>query len=188
MEKVMARNKHLSSASSLEPYLARIGRRLRLREGWRGAQRSFWLAGLGALLAQLAGRLWPLPDVSLWSFVPACAWLLIVVSYTGLHRRSPLRVAQQADLELGLKERLSTSVALVQWGHTDLLELQRVDALATARQIDARRAFPLGWMPRQLLLAAGLIVAALISARLPNPMDVQRAERAAVAQAAHTQA
>ena len=46
----------------LTPLLVRLGRRLRLRDGWLLAQRSLWVACAAALLVQLAGRLWEIGD------------------------------------------------------------------------------------------------------------------------------
>jgi hypothetical protein len=184
--------------------LDRLGRRLRLRDGWLFAQRSLWLAGLAAMLIQLAGRLWPVERLWLWSVLPLALWLLAVFGFSSLRRMSPLRVARRCDAELLLKERLATAVELEEWKngrmagslrpsilpsfHPSLVALQQQDALAMARTIDPRRAFPLYWLRRPLLLAALLAAVAVALAALPNGMNAILAERAAVAEAAQEQA
>ena len=69
-----------------------------------------------------------------------------------------------------------------------LVALQQQDALAAAGSIDPRRAFPLRWLRRSLLLAGVLIAAVIVLTVLPNPMDATLAQRAAVARAAEEQA
>jgi hypothetical protein len=197
------------SGDNLGAYLARLGRRLRWRDGSLLAQRWLWTAGLGALLAQLAGRVWPIENLWLWTLAPPIAWLAALWAITFLRPSPPKQVARRADLELRLKERLSTALALETWAaastpaaedseeHTwkaasafeaDLVQRQRRDALTTARGIEPRRAFPLRWLRRPTLLAGILLAGTLALALLPNPMDAILGERAAVAQAAEEQA
>jgi hypothetical protein len=103
-----------------------------------------------------------------------------------------MRVARRVDLELGLKERLSTATALhssiLPSFQQDLVAKQGQDALVVAQSIEPRRAFPLRWQWRPLALAGVLLVAVLLLALLPNPMDAVIAERAEVAQAVQEQA
>jgi hypothetical protein len=106
-------------------------------------------------------------------------------------------------VELGLKERLSTALMLEGWKtgrlsspqpstlpsfQPSLVALQRDDALAVARAIEPRRAFPLPWRRRPLLLAGLLVAATVVLALLPNRMDDLLAKRAQVARAAEEQA
>lgn len=197
---------------SLPSLLIRFGRRLRLRDGWLLAQRSLWTACLAAVLIQLAGRIWPVDRLWLWTLAPLVAWLLAVLGLSLLRPLPPLRVARRLDAELGLKERLATALMLEDWNarrlegfsqspslptfqssnlpifQPSLVTLQRQDALSVAQAISPRHAFPLRWLRRPLLLAAILAAAAVALAALPNPMDAVLAERAAVAQAAEEQA
>jgi hypothetical protein len=207
-------------AGDLQPILVRLGRRLRLRDGWLLAQRSLWFASLAALLIQLVGRVRPVDRLWLWTLAPLLPWLLVVAARSLLQPLSPVRVARRVDAELGLKERLATALMLEGWkagkpegwkggalGSTDqtpklpnshpsilptfqpsLIMLQRQDALSSVRAIDPQRAFPLRWLRRPLLLTAVFLLATLVLAALPNPMDALLAERAAVAQAAEEQA
>jgi hypothetical protein len=184
--------------------IGRFGQRLRLRDGWRLAQRSLWLAGAVAVSVQLAGRIWPVERLWLWSIGPLALWLLGVLGVSFLRPMSPLQVARRCDAELGLKERLATALTLERWKgmgnegrsklgalpafQPSLVALQRQDTLAVATAIDPRRSFPLDWLRRPLLLAAVLAAAAVTLAVLPNRMDGVLAERAAVKETAKEQA
>jgi hypothetical protein len=184
-------------SGTLSPLLGRLGRRLRLRDGWLAAQRSLWLACAAALVIQIAGRLWPISHLVLWTLLPLALWLPAVAGFALLRPASPMRVARRVDLELGLKERLSTATAFLP-SYADLARLpayqpdlvakQRQDALAIARSIEPRRAFPLRGLWRPLALAGALVAAVLLLALLPNPMDALVAERAEVARVAKEQA
>jgi hypothetical protein len=191
-------------ALDLRPHLARLGRRLRLREGWLLAQRSLWIPCFWALLVQLFGRLWPIAGLWLWTLIPLLLWLLLVAGIALLRPMSPLRVARRADVELGLKERLSTAVTLQDAFQSSALPatqspnhpifqpslayLQRRDALTAAQAIAPRRAFPLPWLRRPLGVAALLVAATVTLVVLPNRMDAVLAERAQIARATEEQA
>ncbi len=191
----MARHR-IDETSALQPHLTRCGRRLRLRDGWLWAQRWLWVACLAAVLIRLAGRIWPLDWLWLWTLTPLAAWLIAVLGLTLVWPWPPLRVARRVDAELGLKERLATALALEEPGQSSnlpifqpaLVALQHHDALTVARDVHPRRAFPLRWLRRPLLLVAILAAMIVTLAVLPNPMDAVLAERAAVAQAAEEQA
>jgi hypothetical protein len=160
-------------------------------------QRSLWVACLAMAPIQLAGRIWPLEHLWLWTLSPLAAWLLVVVGVSLLRPLHPMRVARRVDAELGLKERLATALQL-EGGinqptnhptfQPDLIAQQRQDALLTAQAIDSHCAFPLLWLRRSLILAMLFVVVALVMALLPNPMDAVLAERAAVAEAVEEQA
>jgi hypothetical protein len=188
----------MARADNLRIYLARFRRRLRLRNGWLLAQRTLWLALAVAAGVQLFGRLWPLERLGLWTLIPLAGWLVAVLGASLLKPLPPLRVARRVDAELDLKERLSTAVVfnlstfqrsnLSTFQHSNLFTLQRQDALAIARAVQPRRAFPLRWLRRPLLVAAVFAVAAVALALLPNPMDAVLEERAAIARAAEQEA
>jgi hypothetical protein len=183
-------------ADELHPYLARFGRRLRLRDGWLLAQGWLWLAWLGAALIQLAGRFWPVERLWSWTLTPLIAWPLVVVGISRLRSQPAIRVARRVDAELGLKERLATALTFrggfragdLSIGQASLVTLQREDALAVAQAVDLDRAFPLRWLRGHLLLALALAAATATLAMLPNPMDVVLEEKVAVSQAAEEQA
>ena len=178
---------------TLYRHLARFGRRLRLYDGWRLAQQTLWVAGLAMALVQVAGRLWPISHLVWWTLAPLCCWLLAVPAVAILRPLSPVRVARRVDLELGLKERLSTAWLLRASKPSfsfqpALIAHQHQDALTVAQHIHPGRAFPLPWQRRSLLVAAVLLAAAVGLALLPNRMDAVLAERAAVAREAEAQA
>ncbi|MBN1660224.1 MAG: hypothetical protein JXA93_17625 [Anaerolineae bacterium] len=97
------------SIDSFQPFLKRLGHYMRLRDGWLLAQRSLWVTLLAAVLIQLTGRLWPVPNLRLWTLVPLITWLVAMPALTFLRPLSLLRIARRTDLELGLKERISTA-------------------------------------------------------------------------------
>ena len=187
---------HPTEQRELKELLARLGRRLRLRDGLLTASRTLWWAVLAAALVQLLARLTPLEKAWLWSLVPFGLWAIIVLGHALLRPMPPLQVARRCDAELSLKERLSTAVALqslvvsaaepstLPTFHPTLVTLQYQDTLSTARAIQPRQAFPLRVAGRSLLLAVVLCVAAIALAVIPNPMDAVLQERAAVRQAA----
>ena len=184
-----------SSPDELHLFLRRFRRRLRLCDGWLLAQRALWIVALTVLLVVLAARLWPVENVWLWASLPSAILLLAVVGYSAFRFQPLLRTARRVDLVLGLKERLSTAVGINPDNPTsnllispELLFRQHADALAVARAIQPRSAFPLRWLRRPLLVAAVVFTLTAVLTVLPNPMDAVRAERKAVAQAAKVQA
>ncbi len=175
----------------LHSHLVRFGRHLRWHDGWLLAQRWLWLACTAGALIQLAGRLWPVERLWLWTLAPLAAWPLIVIVLSLLQPLTPTRIARRVDAEIALKERLATALVLEEGDagfHPSLVALQRQDTLKAARSIDPRRALPLCWLKRRLWLAAALLAVAVALAVLPNPMDAVLAEQAAVARAAEEQA
>lgn len=181
--------------TDLDTFLHRCRRRFNLRIGWQLWQRTLWIAALISLLIQLAGRLWPAPYLGLWTIAPFPLWLLII-SLGWLFRLPSLRqVALRLDLELGLKERLSTALELqnpaahrVNATLPFLITAQRTDALQVAETIEPGRDLPLLWVRKPLGLAGLLLVGVLALANLPNPMDRVLAERQAIRAAAHQEA
>ena len=102
-------------ASELQPYLARFGRRLRLRDGWLLGLRTLWVACLVGLLIQIAGRVQPLENFWLWTMVPLVVWALMVLGISLFNPLPLMRVARRVDAELGLKERLATALMFGDW-------------------------------------------------------------------------
>ena len=186
-----------SSLPALVPTLRHLRRRLRFRDGLGMAQNALWPAAFASVLIQLLGRTWPLPTwrCGRWPRWPSGFSPSLVRAL--LHPLSLAQVARRCDIELGLKERLGTAMALsasqppsalLAGFRPSLLALQHQDALIAAQAIDPRRDLPLDWRRRPLFLAAVLFLAASTLAWLPNPMAALVAERAAVAQAAEEQA
>jgi septal ring factor EnvC (AmiA/AmiB activator) len=181
-------------SDDLHRFLARFRRRLRLQDGWRLAQRTLWVPALAALLIQLLGRLWPIERLNGWNLVVLPVWLLTCLGWSAFHPLPLLRAARRVDLALHLQERLSTALALEKHPassdpvYYQLLQTQRQDAVKTASAIVPARALPLAWQPRHLAIAAVLTIGALVSAWLPNAMDITLAQRQAVRQEAARQA
>ena len=181
------------NAQDLIIRLSAFRRRLRLRAGWLLIQRLSWISALGMVAILLAGRVVPVDRLGLWAFLGLPLFSLVFcLGYTWLRPISLMHAARKVDLELGLKERLSTALELSTAGEPaspiGLVQHQQADALSMSTSIDLHKAFPLPWLRRPTLAAAGLLVAALVLVWLPNPMDAILAERAAVEQVAQEQA
>ena len=179
------------SSSQLATILIRLRRRLRLQDGWLLAQRTVWISLAGSLSVMIAGRLWPIEQLWLWTRIPILLWLCAVLVYSIFRPQKLTQIAQRVDLELDLKERLSTAFELESKSNPQFFALPdylQKDALTAAQTIHPSKAFPLYWLRRPLMVAAGILVAAIVLAYLPNPMEAVLDERAAVEQAAQKQA
>jgi len=187
------------SRLSLTTYLAAYRSRLRLRDGLIMAQRTLWMALVGMVVILIIGRYIPLKTRTLGIFTPLLVWLCANTIYSLFHSKRLSDTARLIDLELRLKERLSTAFELeLKYPNqissqpvnqpSNLPSFQYNDALATAANIEPRHAFPLRWLYRPILGSIGLLIAVLILLYLPNPMDTILAERAAVEKAAQEQA
>jgi hypothetical protein len=182
-------------ASPLIPYLISLRRRLRLRAAWLSIQRTIWIPLVVVIGIQIVGRLVPIQGLSLWAISPFIVWFCAICFYSLLYLRSFPDLAQEVDLELSLKERLSTALELnsqdTQSGKSRTSELQTLqlnDALISIKEINPQNAFPLNWLSRPLIAAACLFVIALLLIYVPNPMNVLLAEREAVEQSTLEQA
>lgn len=178
-------------ASALIGYLIRFRRRLRLIDtSWR-LQQSLPYAALAVAAIQILGRLFPIEQLDLWSILPLGLWFLIIGLYSIAAPYPLMRVARRVDLQLHLRERLSTALAFENdhlAADPDLVGKQLRDALQAARSIEPKRDIPYGWKLRPLLAAGALLAAAVGSALLPNKMDAVLAQRSAVQAEADRQA
>ena len=161
----------------------------------RSAQSLVWTgrglaAGLvAALLLALAARIWPLLPVE-WLLALTGIWaalgLLAAFLLVWLWPRTPIDQARAFDRRLGLAERVSTALEIRARSlktTDDLAREQLDDAVHAVRKVDVRAAIPLRWNWRDwapALFALALVAGAIW---LPNPMQAELAERAAVRQA-----
>ena len=103
----------------------------------------------------------------------ACAAVAVAWLFT---RPSSASLMRRADLQLDLKERLSTA-----WERRTLdgpLDAAlRQDALEHAARVKLSRAFPVGPRRSELAITAALLAAAIALLVLPNPMDQVLAQR-----------
>lgn len=179
---------------ALEYYLIRFRRRLRVLDGWHLAQRTLWVPCAIALLVQISGRFLPIERLDAWSLTPFPIWILTLLIYSLFRPMPILQVARRIDLELRLRERLSTAVVFEKMqefhnhAYAQLVQAQHVDALDYASRIVPAKDLPLHWLPRPLAAASILMLITLASALLPNPMDSVLAQRQAVRQEAARQA
>ena len=68
------------------------------------------MAALAGVLIQVTGRIFPIEKLWLWTLLPFLVWLISVIAYSLLKPRTLMQIARQVDLELSLKERLSTAL------------------------------------------------------------------------------
>jgi hypothetical protein len=180
--------------NELEDYLKRFRRRLRLRDAWELGQQMFWIPALTAFLIQLLGRLLPIRNLLIWTFLPMVLWLIIVPIFFLLRPLSIKKIARLVDLELGLKERLSTAVAFQDLDRVtnpytrNFLFRQHQDALVHAAAIDPPKAFQLRWMFRNLIASGVIMGLTLTCLILPNEMNQRMQAQDALRQVIQEQA
>ncbi|MDW8098703.1 MAG: hypothetical protein RML36_04350 [Anaerolineae bacterium] len=180
-----------TSVDQLTAFLRPIGRRLRLRDGVELTTRFAWISLVSTCATLLISRMLPWPHYAWWAWASPLAWLAGVFAWTLARPQALMDVARRADVELALKERLSTAVELAQDDShfdPDLVVRQRADALSVASRIRPSRDLPIRWPRRALAGAAIALAGALVLTALPNPMDAILAERALVAQTAREEA
>ncbi|MCC7163350.1 MAG: hypothetical protein IT331_12720 [Anaerolineae bacterium] len=172
-----------------------IARRLRLRTGAHIFVQTAWLA-LGAVaLFLLLSRIVPIENYLWIAAAIVGVWFISWLGYSALHRRTTFQVAQRADAELGLRDRLATALALSRPGATisassdpALVGRQGQDALAHLQRIEPREAFPIR-LDRRLVGAALIALVAIgVLLFLPNPMDAVIAGRREIIKTAQIQA
>ena len=171
--------------AALRSYLRRWWRRSRWQATaiWlpRALLIGLWLSIALALATRI--RPWLLQDELLrWSLLNSLACTFIVILWQWLWPRSPLQIARQFEIELGLQERLSTALEL-QAGTIQTSELlstyQLRDSLTNAASIITNQAIAirLPWREWCLFFASLLLLVTLIA--LPNPQDgLQRWQQA----------
>jgi len=176
---------------NLDQILRAFRRRLRLVDGWLIAQRALWIPAAAMLGIQMIGRLFPIGGISTgllrqpWFWALILAWGIAVMLYTLLKPLSLMQTALRVDASIGLKERLSSALALRQMDDVPQMfrQRQRADALNHARAIQPREAFPIPWLRKPVAFAGAIFALSILSIWLPNPMDAIRQERAAAKQA-----
>ena len=170
---------------SIERYLRRWGRRLRLVESVAWA---LWGAaiGLGAgLLLAIAARLWPLLTARQLTWIAAiltASGIVLTVAAAWLRPRSPDRLAHIFDRRFALAQRLTTATELAQGRlHTTpaLSDVQREDTLACAAQVDPQAELPFHVSPLASALTVVLLAGLIFTLWLPNPQEVVLQQQAA---------
>lgn len=140
-----------------------------------------------AVHAVLAGAMWVLLVVIVARVFPLEQWvrvagygipvvLALATAAWIAARPSPMNLMRNADLRLGLNERLSTA-----WErrstHGPMDASLRRDALAHAARTKLSTAYPLSVRRSELLLTGAIAVAAAALILLPNPMSAVIAQR-----------
>lgn len=121
-------------------------------------------------IAAYARFRWPARDLALMSLAVCGLSVLVHVCYVWLFPRSRSVRARYFDLEFGLKERVSTALELLEGriqARPAIESAQIDDALAQARQIDARRRIRLDFRRREWTAMLILLVAVLMMIFVP---------------------
>ena len=165
--------------------------------GWSAARSSAARYFLHAILVSagwvlvvlVAARLMPIEQtLRIAAYGVPVVFALVAIVWV-IARPAPMNLMRTADLQLALKERLSTA-----WERRDAngpmdAALQR-DAMRHASQVRLDAAFPLGFRRREVVVVFALILASIALAVLPNAMDKvlsqRRADKASQAHAAAT--
>ena len=172
---------------------ARRLRRLRLRLWLRRAIRGAVVAAAAALgavaLVQLVARSVALEAAPLIDLAIAAIALVAWLAWCGVRRPTLVDTARRADDELGLRERLATSLELAVADPPDgpageLVELQLRDARAQLATVDEPHAFRPTVARRPALAAVGAVAFVALLAVWPNPQDGVIADRRAARNAA----
>jgi hypothetical protein len=182
----------------IDTHLVRFAHRLRLVDGWSLAQRTVWAPLFTCCLIQLSGRFLPVKQLLLWSLLPLLVWVVVIVGYSMIRPVTPMRTARRVDVQLRLRERLSTAYYLqsldrgpspvTKTFQAPLVQAQREDALAVSRGIQPNVAFPFEWKLRNLMFAGFFILAAIPFSVLHNPMNDVLLEREVIKTMAQEQA
>lgn len=184
-----------SMRHTLSPYFDRFRGWLRLRDGLHTAQRMLLPTSIATLAILFVLRVFPIEQRNV-VWIPAVLWLAGCILYSILQPMPDQKIAWQIDYELGLKQRLSTSLTLIidkdkpQYSSFDPALVNKVhqDALGHAKGIQVRSDLPIRIKPRPLQLAGLFMIACLILMVLPNPMDSVLAQRKEAAQETQRQA
>ncbi len=171
--------------NDLDQILGAYRYRLRILDSWLTAQRGLWIPTTAMLLIQIVGRLIPIPGISIWSGLPILVWFAAVIIYTVFKPTSLMQTALRLDASLGLKERLSSAIALKDIaGVPQIFRLRlRADALYHVSGLRPPQAFPFIWLRRPIAIAGVIFSLSILSIWLPNPMDSRLQEQAAFKQA-----
>src|SRR5690606_12487597 len=120
---------------------------------------------------------YPIQDLPLLTAAPLLLWLVLMLAHLLARPLPLLRVARRVDAAIGSRERLATALELsARPEHAPIEALQQEDARAFADRLQPRM-LPLHIEPRPLLVGLLLVVAAAVSALLPNPQDEVLRER-----------
>jgi hypothetical protein len=162
---------------TLRRQVRRAHRRLLLQSFTGKLAWCWFVALLLATLAIAAGKFWPLADEQAWilgSLATALvAGLLAAVAWTWLRKQDSLAAAAEIDRRFGLKERVSSSLALApEQLQSEAGRALVEDAAARLDRVDVAEQFGLRFDRRALLplapAAAALVLALFVNGRGPS--------------------
>lgn len=131
--------------------------------------RSMVIGSAAALLMLIAARLFPLADSTVWAGVVGLGGFCLGMAQAWRSRPGFWEAAVAAD-STGLQERAATAWQLRNSADV-LAECQRRDALAHLAGLEYGQLLPWPKPKRELGLAAGLVILAMVLAVWPNPLE-----------------
>lgn len=168
--------------AEIQGALTPVAGRMRLAAAALAGTRGAGIGAAVALLCVVASRLWPWETALGWAAGALVAGIPVAAALAWLWPRDVWQVAGAADRG-GLKERVTTALeqaGLSPENRSPLAAAQRADALTRLWALDARAVVRV--VPDRLALrwAGGLILAAVVTLVLPNPMQATLDRRAIV--------
>ena len=162
---------------ALHQQIRRAHRRLILQSFTTKLAWCWFVALSGSLAAIGAGKLWPLADPLAWAAGSLAAGLIVgllaAIAWTWLVRQDALTAAVEIDRRFGLKERVSSAMALApDQLQSDVGQALTGDAVRRLEKIDLAEKFGLrldrrAWLPLAPALAA-VALALGIDGRTPQ--------------------
>lgn len=170
-------------------YLKKVEGRLRFQQAVRLLPYGILAGGLIGLVVAVYSRLTPsftIEQVTLIALPALAIGIISVLLYAFLRPRKLLQTARQADVALGLKERLSTAVEghlnPKGFGYNTMGSQQFSDATRTIQSIGRKisKALPLRMPKKQGLASLALVPLLVLALVLPNPFSDQVKENQAI--------
>jgi hypothetical protein len=170
-------------------YLKKVEGRLRFQQAVRLLPYGILAGGLVGLVMAIISRVTPsftIEQVALIAIPALATGILAVLLYAFFRPRKLLDTARQADVALGLKERLSTAVEghlnPDGFGYKAMASQQFSDASRTIQNIGRKfsKALPLRMPRKQGFAAFALLPLLVIALVLPNPFSDQVKENQSI--------
>ncbi|MDA8212763.1 MAG: hypothetical protein M0021_12940, partial [Clostridia bacterium] len=158
-----------TGGAQLQKALRPVLRHITWQHYWQWLLRSMVIGSAAALLMLIAARLFPVADSTVWAGVVGLGGFCLGMAQAWRSRPGFWEAAVAAD-STGLQERAATAWQLRNSADV-LAECQRRDALAHLAGLEYGQLLPWPKPTRELGLAAGLVILALVLAVWPNSLE-----------------
>lgn len=182
--------------AALNSLIRRWDRRARLAQSLQGLPFSMMPGFAAGIILAIISRVRPLMlphEILTLSVLLALAGAVLFLLAVWLRRRSSLHLAQRFDVLLGLGERVSTALELLDGRirtTEELIALQLADARDHAREAQVAARLPLTTSRRAWAMTGALVLGLIGLLMLPNPQAAaiaqESAQIAAIEEAAET--